>query len=296
MIKRKEDRMNLKKLFMTALAVSALFSVQALAAPELPANYDISLYEIVKIGENVMVPENTLVRSAVSIGGSVGVAGEVAEDAVSIGGSVVLGPTARVHGNVISIGGKIKIDPDAKVAGQIKEVPMPQMFSSAADMSTKVAPSALLIAQLFASLLTFLGILAIGIAAGFLFPKRVGWVAVSVENAPLKAFLWGLVWLVMVLPIAFLLVVSIIGIPLVILQFVVYGIALVLGYIAVSQVLGKKLLASLRRYNQPMVTEIIWGIVLLTVIGLVPVIGALVNAVAGTIAIGASWMSRLGEG
>ncbi len=288
--------MNLKKLFMTLLAVSALFTVQAATTAEIPGNYDISLAEIVKVGENVMVPENTLVRTAVAIGASVGVAGEIAEDAVAIGGSVVLGPTARVHGNVVSIGGNIKKDPEAKVAGQMKEVPMPQMFCSATDIGTKVAPSAILAAQLFASLLTFLGILAIGIAAGFLFPKRVGWVAVSIENAPLKAFLWGLLWIALALPIALLLVVSIIGIPLVILEFVVYGVALVLGYIAVSQVLGKKLLASLRRYNQPMVTEIIWGIVLLTVIGLIPVIGALVNLVVGTMAIGASWMSRLGEG
>ncbi len=288
--------MNLKKLFMSALALSLFFAAQALAAQGPSENYNISLYEVVKVGDNVMVPENTLVKSAVSIGGSVGVAGEIAEDAVAIGGSVVLGPTARVHGNVVSVGGKIKKDPEAKVAGQMKEVPMPQMFSSATDIGSKVAPSALVLAQLFASLLTFLGILALGIAAGFLFPKRVGWVAVSIENAPLKAFLWGLLWIVLILPITFLLVVSIIGIPLIVLQFVVYGIALVLGYIAVSQVLGKKLLSSLRRYNQPMVTEIIWGIILLTLIGLVPVIGALINAVVGTMAIGASWMSRLGEG
>jgi len=288
--------MNLKKLFISALALSALFAAQSFAAPELPENYNISLSEVVKIGENVIVPQNTLVKSAVSIGGSVGIAGEIAEDAVAIGGSVVLGPTARVHGNVVSIGGKIKKDPEAKISGQMKEVPMPQMFSSATDIGSRIAPSALIMAQLFASLLTFLGILAIGIAAGFLFPKRVGWMAVSIENSPLKAFLWGLLWIVLALPIAFLLVVSIIGIPLVILQFVVYGIALVLGYIAASQVLGKKLLSSLRRYNQPMVTEIIWGIILLTLIGLVPVIGALINAVVGTMAIGASWMSRLGEG
>ncbi|MFA5104523.1 MAG: hypothetical protein WC527_05045 [Candidatus Margulisiibacteriota bacterium] len=288
--------MNLKKLFMSALVLSALLAVQSFAAPALPGNYNICLSEVVKIGENVMVPENTLVKSAVSIGGSVGVAGEIAEDAVAIGGSVVLGPTARVHGNVVSIGGKIKKAPEAKVTGQMKEVLMPQILSSATDLSSKVAPSALILAQLFASLLTFLGILAIGMAAGFLFPKRVGWIAVSIEKAPLKAFLWGLLWVVLILPITLLLVVSIIGIPLVILQFVVYGIALALGYIAASQVLGKKLLASLRRYNQPMVTEIIWGIILLTLIGLVPVIGCLVNAVVGTMAIGASWMSRLGEG
>ena len=288
--------MNLRKLFMSALVLSALFTAQAFAAHELPENYNISLSEVVSIGENVIVPENTLVKSAVSIGGCVGVIGEIAEDAVAIGGSVVLGPTARVHGNVVSIGGKIKKDPEAIVAGQMKEVPMPQIFCSATDIGSKVAPSVLILAQLFASLLTFLGILTIGMAVGFLFPKRVGWTAVSIEKAPLKTFLWGLLWIVLVIPIAFLLLVSIIGIPLVILQFVVYGVALALGYIAASQVLGKKMLASLRRYNQPMVTEIIWGIIVLTLIGLVPVIGCLINAVVGIMAIGASWMSRLGEG
>jgi len=101
--------------------------------------------------------------------------------------------------------------------------------------------------------------------------------------------------LILILPISFLLFVSIIGIPLILAQVIVYGIAVALGYVSTTQVIGKKLLMAFRRYNQPMVTEIIWGIILLTLISLVPVLGALVSMIVMTIGIGASWMSRFGE-
>lgn len=289
--------MNLKKLFIAAISLSFLFAAPLFAATaDIEQSGTIEFPDIVKVGENLSVTKDMSVNNAVAIGGTVGVAGEVLNDVVAVGGSVVLKPTARVHGNVVSVGGIIRRDPDAKVAGTIKEVAMPQSLCSVAAISSKIGPNALIIAQLFASLLTFLGLLALGIAAGFLFPKRVGWISVAAEKNPLKAFMWGLLWIVLTLPIAILLAVSVIGIPLIILEFVVYGVALVLGYIAISQVLGKKLLASLRRFNQPMVTEIIWGIILLTLIGLVPVVGPLVNMIVGTMAIGAGWMSRLGEG
>lgn len=251
--------------------------------------------DIVKVGTNLDVPKNSAVKSAVSIGGNVNVAGNVIRDAVAIGGSVILKPSAKVMGNAVSVGGIVKKMPGAIVTGEIKEVSMPKYVSAITVLGAKVGPSLALLASVFLGLLYFLGILAVGVAAGLVFPKRVGWTAVSIDQHPVKAFLWGLLWIVLILPIAFLLFVSIIGIPLIIAEVMVYGIALVLGYVAATQVIGKKLLTAFKRYNMPMVTEIIWGIVILTLIGIVPVIGPLVHAIICTMALGASWMSRFGE-
>jgi hypothetical protein len=289
--------MNLKRVLALTLIVLFTAALPAVSSPSRSlASSTMDFAEIVKIGANVGVPYGTTAKSVVSIGGSVSIAGEVIEDVVSIGGNVWLKPSARVHGDVSAIGGIVRKEPGAKVAGEITEVTMPQPLTNVSALSTQYAPSVVYIASVFAALLSFLGILAIGVAAGLLFPRRVGWVSVAVERHPFKAFWWGLLWIILIVPICALLLVSIIGIPLIIVEILAYGVALVLGYVAASQVIGKKLLSSFKRYNQPMVTEIIWGIVILSLINLVPVLGAVVAAIVSVMAIGACWMTRFGEG
>lgn len=289
--------MNLKRVLALILMLIFAAALPATASQSRTlASSSIDFAELVKIGSNANVPSGVTVQSVTSIGGNVGVAGEVIGDVVAIGGNVLLKPTARVHGKVAAVGGIVRKEPGAKVAGEITEVTMPQQMMCVSALGTKYAPSVVYLASVFAALLSFLGILAIGIAAGLLFPRRVGWVSVAIERHPLKAFWWGLLWIVLIIPIAALLLVSIIGIPLIIVEIIAYGTALVLGYISASQVIGKKLLSSFKRYNQPMVTEIIWGIVLLSLINLVPVLGGLVVFVVSVMAIGACWMTRFGEG
>jgi hypothetical protein len=60
---------------------------------------------------------------AVAIGGSVTVSGEVTGDVAAVGGSLSLEPGAEVLGDVVSVGGEVEIDDEARVRGQIIEVP-----------------------------------------------------------------------------------------------------------------------------------------------------------------------------
>ncbi|MCX5749131.1 MAG: hypothetical protein NTZ10_02675 [Candidatus Saganbacteria bacterium] len=289
--------MNLRRVLAFSLILVIVSALPAFAASSKSLASDRPvLADIIKIGSNAAVPAGMTVKSVVAVGGSVAVAGEVTGDVVAVGGSVILRPSARVNGKVAAVGGVVKKAPGAKVAGEITEVTMPQSFTCVSALGTQYAPSVVYMATVFAALLSFLGVLALGIAAGLLFPRRVGWVSVAVERHPIKSFLWGLLWIILIIPICALLVVSIMGIPLIIVEIVAYGLALVLGYIAASQIIGKKLLSSFKRYNQPMVTEIIWGIVLLALIGLVPVLGQIVSAIVAIIAVGACWMTRYGEG
>jgi len=79
--------------------------------------------EVTHIGRDVTVSAGEVVRgSAVSIGGSVHVLGEVRGDVVAVGGNVDLGPTAVVSRNVIAIGGLVRRDAAARVGGEVQEV------------------------------------------------------------------------------------------------------------------------------------------------------------------------------
>lgn len=283
--------MNLKKkLFYPLLAIILLTTCTTLLAKE----YSLKT-NIFSIGKTITVSQNETVNSILSFGSNIGIAGKVLGNVFAIGGQIVLGPSAKVDGKIFSLGTKIIKSPQAIIGGETKEVFMPEIIVTLSETGSKVLFKAILVAQIFSALLVFLGILALGIAIGLIFPKRVGWTAAAIERDPIKAFLWGVLWIVLLLPITFLLLISIVGIPLILVQIALYGIAVILGIIAVAQIIGKKLLASMKRYNQPIIAEIVWGIVILTLITFIPIVGIIIDSLLIAIAIGASWTSRLGE-
>ncbi len=250
----------------------------------------IKFEEIVKIGEKAIVPTETTVSSVVSFGDDVYVSGEVVKDAVSVGGNVFLSPDSKVLGNVVSIGGTVSKDTGAKVAGTIKEISIASSMTGSHGFFWKYMTS------IFSNFIFYVCIALIGIFGGLVFPKRIGWTGAAIEHNPLKAFLIGLLWIALFLPIALLLLLSIIGIPLLNVQFIFYGLALVLGYISALQVIGKKTLSIVKKFNQPIIIEIVFGTAIMLLIGIIPFLGQFINFIIGITAIGACYMSRFGEG
>ena len=286
--------MNLKRVC-TPL-VFALTLLFLLPLPSFAAATDaLNAPQIVKIGSNTLLSKGALAESVIAIGGSTTIAGEVINDVVSVGGSVILKPTARVHGNAVSIGGVVKREPGSKVAGNTTEVNMPQNLGMMVNTGAQMGPQVMFFATALASLLAFLGVLALGVIVSALFPKRIGWTSVAIERHAWQSLGWGLVWWVLLLPVTLLMIVSVIGIPIVLILWLLYGLAVVLGYISITQLIGKKILVAFKRYNQPIVTEVIWGVVLMALINLIPILGQLITAVICTMGLGAAWMSRLGE-
>ena len=79
--------------------------------------------DIVRVGSSVTVDADELVTGdVVAIGGSARVNGEVSGDVVAIGGSVELGPNSLVNGDAIAVGGTIRRDPTAEVRGEVRDV------------------------------------------------------------------------------------------------------------------------------------------------------------------------------
>jgi hypothetical protein len=71
----------------------------------------------VSILNSVEVGAGELAEQAVSVGGSVTVDGEVEEDAVSVGGTARI--NGRVHGDVVAVGGSVYLGPQADVGGDV---------------------------------------------------------------------------------------------------------------------------------------------------------------------------------
>src|SRR3954471_5837215 len=75
--------------------------------------------DVLHFREPVVIQHGQEVTTAVSVGSYVQIDGTVRENAVSIGGDVILGPTGVVEGDAVAIGGKVVQAPGSHVSGKV---------------------------------------------------------------------------------------------------------------------------------------------------------------------------------
>jgi len=117
----------------------------------------------------------------------------------------------------------------------------------------------------------------------------------AVKEIPLKAVTWGVGGLIMIVPLFVLLAISVIGIVLIPLEVVIILCAVVLGFIAVSQLIGEAMFTFLKRHDQNMMLrETIWGLIILWVIGWIPFVGLTIKVLAIVFGMGGVFVTRFG--
>lgn len=292
----------MKKALLLFLVLLVLGSSLVLAGPKLLAKTVPAgpLTELVKVGENVDVPLGTEVKSAVAVGGSVTVNGKVEKDVVAVGGSVTLKDQAVVGGDAVAIGGQVKKEPGAVINGDITELSIARLgpltkvvAKSVNEKNLSFAGLALGGLALF-SFLIFVGYLALVAVLVALFTPQLGFISATIEKNPLRVFLWGLLTPFGALLLAIIMLISIIGIVLLPLLAMLLGAACLFGYIAVSHLVGKKILYAVRIRGRAMMFETLTGAIILFLVSLVPVLGALVKAVLALAGLGAVLITRFG--
>ena len=267
----------MKKLLGYILVLALVFGFRSLAGAEDRT--------IVKFWSDLVVEQAMRVRDAVVIGGHITVNGVVEHDVVAVGGSVMLGPESVVGRNVVSLGGAIDKSEGAEVQGDIVEVNIPALASGLTSVFRDNWQGLRWAFQILA-LIAFIGFLALALLVIALLPKPVGLVSAAVENNTLKAALWGLLGMVMIVPLAIFLAVSVVGLVLMPLYGFLVACAFLAGYIAVAHLIGKKIMTALTRPDQPMLWEAFLGLIVLWAIGWVPIVGWMVNGVAGLLGLG----------
>jgi len=248
---------------------------------------------IVKIGSDVTIEKGQKVHSVVAIGGQITVSGAVEKSVVAVGGSVVLTKTAVVKGNVISLGGVIVMARDAEVRGDLTEINSNNLYET---LTTALSSEWEGWSWIFAviSLSIFLVILVLALLIAALLPKPVRIVSEAIRENTFKVILCGILGLVLIAPLALLLTISVVGIALIPLEVIFVVCSVLLGFIAVGQLIGAKLLRFLKRSEPGIVRETFWGLVILWLIGWIPYVGWMVKAIAIVIGLGATLVSRFG--
>lgn len=230
----------------------------------------------VRIGGNVLVEEGTEVKDAVAVGGSITVNGKVKKSAVAVGGSVTLGPNAVIGDDVVAIGGEVVQAQGSIIHGDVVELNIPGV---SAIMPFFFEDTSLGWFWAF-KIVSLLGFLALALLVVAVIPRPFSLISSTVQQYTLKTILLGTLGLLVLVPLAVFLAITIIGLPLVALEVFVVGIAFLVGYIAIAQLIGDKIAVLLKRPALNALWVTLLGLLILWLVGWVPFVGSLVKAVA----------------
>jgi hypothetical protein len=254
----------------------------ALSLALLPAGSAVAK-DRVRIGGDVVVDKGVTVKDAVAVGGNVTVNGVVNKSAVAVGGSVFLGPGAVVRKDVVAVGGVIKKEEGARIGGDIVELSIPGFSAILPFFMEDTATGWFWEFEI----ITFAGLLALALLIVAVLPGPFDLISNSVRKNTLKVILSGILGTIVVIPLAIFLVITVIGIPLVALEVVLVGGAMLVGYIAMALFIGDRIAAALNRPGLNILWGTVLGLIMLWVIGWVPFLGPAVKSVAAVLGFGA---------
>ena len=238
-----------------------------------------------------------------AMGGAVTLAGEVNGDVVIFGGNAELAATAVVDGDVIALGGNIDRAESAVVRGNTSEgfsfrfvprirPPSPPGVWRSWEYSANPFLSLLLRGLRALGTGLLLALLALLIVS--LWPKQTDLVVSTVWRSPAASFGVGLLTLLVVAGLMVLLAITICLSPFALLLGLATAVALLLGWVALGWLVGRRLLAALKAKDVAPLWEAALGVFLITLVGAIPCLGGLVWLVGGAFGLGAVVLTRFG--
>ncbi|MEZ5274828.1 MAG: RDD family protein [Opitutaceae bacterium] len=270
-----------------------------------------AINEVVKIFDDAVVQANEVASDfvvvigdgrvdgmvkgdAVVVLGNATVNGQVQGDLVNVMGTAVLGPQAVVNGEVVVIGGKLIKADGAAIKGATTQVSfLPSFRDGQFEWLSIWIHKGLLMGRPLPhdqgwAWITAGILLLIALVIALVFRRAIDATVAVLEHRPAAALLTGLLVCILSGPLFFLLLVSVIGIP--IIPFLIIGvkIAAVFGIIALYRHAGQQF--GLR--SMPALALVVGGIVF-TLLYAVPVVGLLTLLVASILGTGATCLAMV---
>lgn len=263
-----------KKILITSFFLTSILLLQGFT--------DINIF---KNGENLDIGKDEIVKNIVCINGNVTLNGTVEENILLLNGNLSLGRDAIIKGETVVIGGTVNKSRGTQIAGGITSMSSDQVMKISNSWKY-YEPKAPKIFKFIGPVFSLSFIILILLAV-MLFPKTIGGISFVAESTPWKTLGFGIITSLLILPITFLLLISLLGITLVPLFFVALIIIVLLGTVAIYQLIGKKIAGLFRIKGIPMLWETILGIITISIIKLFPIIGGFASIVISTFALGA---------
>lgn len=256
------------------------------------AQTDININDrnIIRFGEDVIVPANEELDNAYAFGGDVTLesGAHVTDTAIALGGDVILESDARIDGDAYAIGGEVITADGAIVGGESGVLAQEWGWRMARNRGWNGFGLYYLSSLASHVLLTLIsagiGVLLMRWRPGFL-PS----LAETVRQFPLQSIFWGLGGIVAAIGLVILLAISIIGILLLPPISVIITASVWVGSLGIALWLGEKIWS---KPDHTPTEQFLMGVLILGVIGLVPLAGGLVIAIANLVGFGAlvTWL------
>jgi len=248
---------------------------------------------IFKIGEDAIVERDMHVRSVCVVNGQATIFGQVDGNVVAINGSVVLTRKAVVRGNVLSLGGVVVMARGAVVEGSVTEINSAHISEIITKILSNEWEGWSWLAAVF-SLAVFFCTLVVGVITVALIPGPIVRISQTIAGQFWKSTAVGVLTLILIVPVAVLLTISVIGIVLIPLEVLIVTCAAFMGLIAISHLIGDKFYLLCRKSSPGPVGRVIWGLILIWLIGWIPVIGWMLKVFLITIGMGSTIFTRFG--
>jgi len=237
-------------------------------------------------------------NQVVAVLGSVdiGPGATVDDNVVAVGGDIHVAPGAHIGGDAVSVGGKIVIDEGAEIEGQQTAIDVPGLGGLLAMVGAKTSlhrHPASLAWSLARALTEFIVFFGLGLLLFLVFPRRIDAVTASLQHAPGKAVLTGILGFLAVPVVAILLVVTLIGIPFVAVLLVGVAVATVMGYTALALWFGRAL--PFRFDRGAPILQLAIGTAILVALGQVPILGKLLLFAGWLFVFGVVLRTRFGQ-
>lgn len=239
------------------------------------------------IGRNALVAGGTtqfaqasrVARDLVVSGGTVTVAGAVTRDVKAYGGNVTVADTATIGRNLLVRAGTPNVAAGATVGGQ-RIVQRTQER----EHGRRGWFGAMLVWRILMGIALFIAGLLFTLIAPVLTEQTVG----MTRAHPWASLLTGLIILIVVPIAVFILLLTVIGIPLALILLGLYWFASFIAPIFLAIYLGRLIL---RRHREGFILPLLVGVAIYTLVRLIPFLGGLVNFVVLLFGLGALFLA-----
>lgn len=242
---------------------------------------------VVVFGGNISVLGNLNGR-AIAIGGAVEVNGTVTGDIIALGGRVILREGAQVSGSVTAVGGGVERADHVQLRGEVNSISLSQGLRVP---QFHLFPFNLRSFPIYS--LYLIGLYLSALIIAYLFADQ----AVAVEHTllafPGKSALVGILTLILIVPLTIVMAFTVVGLPLVLLTWLTFFVAKLLGYMAVAAATGRLSLGKLGQ-RLPLPVNLAIGVVLLGFLRAVPYAGFLFGILVLAMGLGAALISHFG--
>lgn len=261
-------------------------------------NVDIS--ESAQVSGNVVAGAGNLTISGPIEGNIMAGAGNFILES-SVGGDVETGvgvlritPNGSVDGNLTYYSDtEASIDEKASIAGEIMRKEVPEKFSEGMEKAKEMKVSPMEMGAIFAGvtlaakIIGAISTLIIGLILLKLYPNYLGKVADNINKKPWPSLGIGFIALIATPVAGVILLITLVGIPLALMLFAIYGIYLYLAKVFVVYWIGEKIFSEKTKKGW----LLLGGVVVFAVITFIPVIGGLARFLTVLFGLGAGLMA-----